>query len=401
MADILPAYATIGERAIDAQAHRITRMKPFFRHFSNAAKAPAAMLPWLAWAGSTDLWDAKWPEERKRAAIRRLWPLHARKGTLGGLRLAVEFAGADIHSITRAPQIIYAAPSLTPDAQRRFLSKHPQLRLYHWRRRRPAVGLYHGAFIHTPLTQNTAWDRFGPRAYLWDRGVETALTTRVPRRIAYEGQATENVEIRRPSPIFGGSFAGLRPLYVRPSSAKNRFYHLERNRTFRVETTRLERQTLAPDLAPLTVRADQVAEQGRASGFFAGAAIATKTKLRPSMAGDRLYERRYLFDPTRTPEGAGRTRYLRSQRVSFSPRRCEIRIGMRHLQSRNAMILPGFTRAHLITPDRHIYDFTLRALAQAKPAATQLLLTSTTATPVLAGDALASGHLTVGAWRDI
>lgn len=47
----------------------------------DAWRAPAALLPWLAWAMSVDVWDEAWPEVRRRQAIADAPAYHRFKGT--------------------------------------------------------------------------------------------------------------------------------------------------------------------------------------------------------------------------------------------------------------------------------------------------------------------------------
>lgn len=56
-------------------------------------RAPAAVLPWLAWALSVDDWDEAWSEERKRAVIAASVEVHRHKGTVGSMKQALQSMG--------------------------------------------------------------------------------------------------------------------------------------------------------------------------------------------------------------------------------------------------------------------------------------------------------------------
>jgi phage tail P2-like protein len=63
---------------------------------SDPDRCPPAFLPWLAWALSVDDWNAEWSLEQKRSVVRNSFLVHARKGTVGAIRRAVESVGYEI-----------------------------------------------------------------------------------------------------------------------------------------------------------------------------------------------------------------------------------------------------------------------------------------------------------------
>lgn len=56
----------------------------------NPWKCPAALLPYLAWALSVDIWDDDWSEARKRKVIAAAPMVHRLKGTRGAVRRALD-----------------------------------------------------------------------------------------------------------------------------------------------------------------------------------------------------------------------------------------------------------------------------------------------------------------------
>ena len=56
-------------------------------------ECPAALLPWLAWSVSVDVWDTGWPEEVQRAAIAASPQVHRLKGTRGAVERALAALG--------------------------------------------------------------------------------------------------------------------------------------------------------------------------------------------------------------------------------------------------------------------------------------------------------------------
>lgn len=93
MSDLLPPNATAPERALASAVGRISAVPVPLHHLWNPATCPPALLPWLAWALSVDVWDPAWPERTKRAVLRESFAVHRRKGTAGAVRRALAAAG--------------------------------------------------------------------------------------------------------------------------------------------------------------------------------------------------------------------------------------------------------------------------------------------------------------------
>lgn len=88
---LLPANATDLEREMAALSSAIDRIDPdIIAHVWDAARCPAAILPWLAWSLSVDVWSDEWPEATKRRAISESPAYHRLKGT----KAAVDSAAA-------------------------------------------------------------------------------------------------------------------------------------------------------------------------------------------------------------------------------------------------------------------------------------------------------------------
>lgn len=91
MTSLLPINSTPLERALEAANAGDTSI--VLRTLYDPATCPVHLLPQLAWAWSVDRWDPRWSETVKRNAIRAAHFIHARKGTIGALRRAVESLG--------------------------------------------------------------------------------------------------------------------------------------------------------------------------------------------------------------------------------------------------------------------------------------------------------------------
>lgn len=92
MASLLPYNATPAERALEAVGVDVTGL-PIIGGFRDPWTCPAALLPWLAWSLSVDVWDMEWPEQIKRQVIAESIAVHRVKGTVGAVRRALAATG--------------------------------------------------------------------------------------------------------------------------------------------------------------------------------------------------------------------------------------------------------------------------------------------------------------------
>jgi phage tail P2-like protein len=95
-ASILPPNATRIQRALEGTLAAIVADIPIpLRDLASPDRCPIALLPYLAWSLSIDSWSSDWPEQVKRARVRRAIEIQRRKGTAQSVRAVVEsFGGA-------------------------------------------------------------------------------------------------------------------------------------------------------------------------------------------------------------------------------------------------------------------------------------------------------------------
>ncbi|AUQ62332.1 phage tail protein I [Phaeobacter inhibens] len=96
---LLPPSATPSARAVEVvMAERIQGLDEPIGKLWNVDTCPEALLPWLAWSFSVEVWDHAWPVETKRAVIRKSILVHRWKGTRRSVEEALEAIGfeADI-----------------------------------------------------------------------------------------------------------------------------------------------------------------------------------------------------------------------------------------------------------------------------------------------------------------
>lgn len=106
---LLPHNATPAEVAFDgALGARLAAVPVPVPALWSVADIPVRLLPWLAWSLSVDDWDEAWSPERKRLVVAAAIDVHRHKGTLYGIRRALEtmgYGGAEIVEDRDLPRI--------------------------------------------------------------------------------------------------------------------------------------------------------------------------------------------------------------------------------------------------------------------------------------------------------
>ncbi|MBU0680092.1 MAG: phage tail protein I [Proteobacteria bacterium] len=91
---LLPINASPAEKAQALAVARISAVPVVVDTLWNPSTCPAALLPWLAWALSVDVWDATWSEQVKRDVITESMAIHRKKGTPWAVEQAMHVSGA-------------------------------------------------------------------------------------------------------------------------------------------------------------------------------------------------------------------------------------------------------------------------------------------------------------------
>jgi hypothetical protein len=112
---LLPPNRTSFETAADLTGARIDDLPVDLPKLVRPYEISAQHLPWLAWALSVDLWEATWPEEKRRLLTARALPMHARKGTAASIAEHVRIMGAEPRRFIVPPAKTFMVPSFTPE----------------------------------------------------------------------------------------------------------------------------------------------------------------------------------------------------------------------------------------------------------------------------------------------
>lgn len=87
---LLPPSSTDLEKALEQVAFALTDLPTPVRDIWSPDTCPVALLPWLGWGLSVDVWDSNWSEAQKRAAVADAIAFQRRKGTPASLRTVLD-----------------------------------------------------------------------------------------------------------------------------------------------------------------------------------------------------------------------------------------------------------------------------------------------------------------------
>jgi hypothetical protein len=297
-ASLLPPNSTKLEQAIE-YASQLDGIDPSgIKTLDTPAAIPSPLLPWLAWADDVLWWKNALSEAEKRDRTKASWNLHRRAGTLWAFKQAAKASACEVTRAIVPPAKIYPSPALTVAERNTFVARYPQLKIYRYRTIGQRIGLLVGDCLESgfPVISDAVL-RMNPRAYLRKNGVDTELT--IAERVTETKNANAVTVTITEAGIPGSadklSFCAGHPLYLTVTEAAKRFYRLALNSSYLDSAETVRRLLALPDMTPIDIKPDAVAETGIAIGIYAGKFTAGYLLL--STARDRLYQRLYLFDP--------------------------------------------------------------------------------------------------------
>jgi len=91
-ASVLPRHSTGLEVALEHAGKWVDRSGSPINTW-NPESCPIEFLQFLSWGLSGDTWSASWSDDIKRAYARATIDVHRKKGTIGGVKLALKSAG--------------------------------------------------------------------------------------------------------------------------------------------------------------------------------------------------------------------------------------------------------------------------------------------------------------------
>ena len=128
---LLPPNSTPWELAQSlTSANRRPLPTDFPQRVWNPDLCPVELLPYLAWGLGLEIWKDDWPEEKKRALIKRIWLLKRRKTTLQGIRDYVDLVGGEIIKAVRPKDRMWWVPAMSGEERTALDARLPEIRIF-------------------------------------------------------------------------------------------------------------------------------------------------------------------------------------------------------------------------------------------------------------------------------
>lgn len=301
---------------LEALAALIPRVGIYYR----LSALPEAVLDHLAVQFHLEGYEFAQNRARKLAFVSAFWDLHRLKGTPAGFRRYYSLCLGRPVFKAEPPHKSYVGPSLSPEEFEVFASQMPEIRVYPFRHQGLKRSFFVGDFPSGFPAQTDALLRIGDRVTLYDPLGHTEIplhTFRLTREYVTR-RAVSVVEVRLPGRAHGvfpgvldfGKIAESEHPFLVDEGARKRLYTLRLVRPYQEEIERRLPLSLRPSLTPLDTYYEEMRVAGQAYGTFpanrypeafpdrGGSKLGAAFFVRQE-AGERIYKRLRLFDPSR------------------------------------------------------------------------------------------------------
>jgi len=386
-----------------------------------AALVPASLLAWLAWHLGLEIWNPDWPEARKRWAVANSIHWHKQKGTLAGIGAYLNLVDCSVAGVLTPPARPFAAPPLTQDQRLAYLAGFPQLRVLPYvaaalQKYAAFAGAAYGfpksfagyIFPHDMLTQN----RYTRTAELWDNGARVkslTLRTVFPGDIgSISDQIYDEIVVPvtpPPRQLYCGAFypgpAGSGQAIVGAGFQASTIVRVGVTTSWVFAAPRVSTQTVKAGLGLVDTTPDDVAETHTAipgQTFATKRAFAGKCFAATSVAWQYLYQRWYLFDPSRVPPSRSSRFFAGWARLGMPAYSAELQVDIPRTKGSREFwkFATGFVRPSGLALQQ--IDDALMAVRTSKSARDRILVNTKTVRTIEPRDRIPVGQAKVGGW---
>lgn len=410
--EILPASATKFEVALlAAELHHEIPVP--IADLWRPGSCPEALLPYLAWALSVDVWQQDWPVEKKRDVVRSSFEMHRLKGTLEGIRRYAALADGEVVRAIVPPARSFLSAGLSLSERLDFMRRLPEIRILQGAQRSDAMhrsfcGSFDGEDISSfdcdaggaiPAfyQENEAALFFGRRARLIDSLLDIDIPLVIEQIVDPEtglplpGQERYLI----PGSGWGASFFDGGPVeqdYFGEPSTAARVISVS---ILTASMTGLDGLKAATEgLAPIAIIPERVAVEGLALDGVYCNSIMDGWHFVSDLADQYLYDSIRLHDRDRDIIGGAATSFMNDDRFGIAPHTAELLVSIRDKRPVDAVddFVGGFFVETPPTAMHRVLDAIEVATAAHE---TVLVDTEVDRVPVIGGD-IFIGHFRLG-----
>lgn len=409
--DLLPGNATRFERALlAAELHH--KIDVSIGVLWRPDECPEALLPYLAWALSVDVWSEAWPVLKKRDVIKQSVELHRLKGTLEGIRRYAAFADGEVVRAITPPATNFLSAGLSLADRLAFMRRLPEIRIATQDVRSTAdarsfCGTFDGEDISSFdvdeegriaafYVESRAREFFGRRARFIDVERDIDVPVVIETIIGEDGRPIPGAErYLLPGDGNGSSFLDGGPVeqdFFGETTAPARLVSVS---LVAAGLDGLDGLTSAREgLTPLALSPEMVALDGIArDGVFSGQTFGGWHFVE-DRASVQLYQSIRLHDPNRDVIGGAAVSFMNDARFGIDPHTAELLVSIRDVRSIDAVgdFIGGF---FIETPPDAMHRV-LDAIGAASAAHETILVDTTVDRAPRLGDRLFLGSFRLG-----
>lgn len=359
-------------------------------------------IPYLAFGLGVTLWeDDFWAEGTQRQWLADQWTYKSIRGTIGGIRMALDVSNYDLVDYVTPPQGFYVSPDLPPEEWNAWIKQMPELRFTYAPKTAIAgltEGFYDDGFLDDcHVSINDGFALRGRYAFLRQNGVVTPLDIIDYQPLFEDVNVVEYERVSVPGVSNLGffvdeSFLDQDDQYLDQEDIAPQLYTVRLETTAQIDVSQATLTTITPTLTPLTPSFEVNSDVGDGGQFmFLDADFVSDGYIDGLDGGDKLLAQRiYLLDPVvQVPMMLGMS-FLDADRLGMPTFTEELMVDLHGGEPLPATFVGEafLDDAFLVAEDTSDVDRALRAIIDAKALRDTALVSFAPRRPVAMGDVL-------------
>lgn len=390
-------------------------------------KTQVRNLAHLAWARGVDLWEDGWTEGTQREWVSRQWEFKTKRGTIDGIRMALDFVGRDfvqgpngytLVQYVTPPQAFFVSPDLTVDEMNAWVHLMPELRIYlghdfglasgdemYLTDEPPAEPAGSDGFLDVhAIGYDDGRELYGRRAILRQAGKPDQRLKVIEHEIIRgRNRAVDYETIFEPGLSEMGFHVDVDFLddkYLEFDELLPKTYTVRYDRTYDTMRTELHLSAVVPSFDPLRVTYERDSDIGDAGPWlFLDDGALEVDYMDVDDAANMLADRVWLFDPNIAVPMVEGFSFLDVDRIGFPAYTMELMVDLHQIEGPNSLFVDEdfIEDAAFVDEDGSHIDRACRAIVAAKSLRDKALVAFDPLRQIEAGDRITE-ETTVSDW---